>query len=88
YGPRTHHSPNLIVSPIVWNQDHDIQHATLQEPTPPECPEGKIYVPHSQRQNLLGTAHQSPGSGLPGSKRTSRFLKLVTGGPVCAVIPS
>ncbi|KAL0148254.1 hypothetical protein M9458_056486, partial [Cirrhinus mrigala] len=31
--------PNLIVSPIVWNPDQDIQHATLQEPAPPESPE-------------------------------------------------
>ncbi|KAL0150962.1 hypothetical protein M9458_053734, partial [Cirrhinus mrigala] len=67
--------PNLIVSPIVWNQDQDIQHATLHEPAPPECTEGKIYVPRSQRQTLLGTAHQSPGSGHPGSKRTLSLLQ-------------
>ncbi|KAI2663997.1 Transposon Tf2-8 polyprotein [Labeo rohita] len=67
--------PNLIVSPIIWNQDQDIQHATLQEPAPLECPEGKIYVPRSQRQTLLGTAHQSPGSGHPGSKRTLSLLQ-------------
>ncbi|KAI2654763.1 Retrotransposon-derived protein PEG10 [Labeo rohita] len=67
--------PNLIVSPIVCNQDQDIQHATLQEPAPPECPEGKIYVPCSQRQALLGTAHQSPSSGHSGSKRTLSLLQ-------------
>ncbi|KAL0198817.1 hypothetical protein M9458_007357, partial [Cirrhinus mrigala] len=67
--------PNLIVSPTVWTQDHDIQHATLQEPAPPECPKGKIYVPRSQRLDLLGTAHQSPGSGHPGSKRTLSLLQ-------------
>ncbi|KAI2667189.1 Transposon Tf2-8 polyprotein [Labeo rohita] len=58
----------LIVSPIVWEMDQAIQQATLQEPAPPECPEGKIYVPLSQRQILLGTAHGTPGSrhyGLP-----------------------
>ncbi|KAI2667363.1 Transposon Tf2-11 polyprotein [Labeo rohita] len=65
---------NLIVSPIIWNLDDDIQQATLQEPALPECPEGKIYVPRSQCQHLLGTAHQSPGSGHPGSKWTqSRY---------------
>ncbi|KAI2642388.1 Transposon Tf2-8 polyprotein [Labeo rohita] len=64
--------PNLIVSPIIWKMD---QQATLQEPPPPECPEGKIYVPRSQRQHLLGTAHQSPGSGHPGSKRTLSLLQ-------------
>ncbi|KAL0182072.1 hypothetical protein M9458_021447, partial [Cirrhinus mrigala] len=56
--------------PIIWNRDWEIQQATLQEPALPECPEGKIYAPRSQCQTLLGTAHQSPGSGLPGSRRT------------------
>ncbi|KAL0195021.1 hypothetical protein M9458_008593, partial [Cirrhinus mrigala] len=49
---------NLIISPILWDQDVNIQQATLQEPAPPECPEGKIYVPRSQCQPLLGAAHQ------------------------------
>ncbi|KAL0180376.1 hypothetical protein M9458_025818, partial [Cirrhinus mrigala] len=66
----------LIVSPIVRTIDHDIQQATLQEPAPPECPEGKIYVPSSQRLNLLGTVHQSPGSGHPDSKRTLSSLLI------------
>ncbi|KAL0195101.1 hypothetical protein M9458_008673, partial [Cirrhinus mrigala] len=64
--------PHLIVSPIIWNLDQDIHQATLQEPAPPECPEGKIYVPRSLRHNLLGTAH---GSGHPGSKRTLSLLQ-------------
>lgn len=33
-------------------------------------PEGKTYVPSSQRQILLCTAHNLPGSGHTGSKRT------------------
>ncbi|KAL0199593.1 hypothetical protein M9458_002780, partial [Cirrhinus mrigala] len=66
---------NLIVSPILWDQDVNIQQATLQEPAPPECPEGKIYVLRSQRQPLQGAAHQSPGSGHPGSKQTLSLLQ-------------
>ncbi|KAI2663984.1 Transposon Tf2-8 polyprotein [Labeo rohita] len=66
---------NLIVSPILWDQDVNIRQATLHEPAPPECPEGKIYVPRSQCQPLLGAAHQSPGSGDPGSKRTLSLLQ-------------
>ncbi|KAI2644606.1 Transposon Tf2-8 polyprotein [Labeo rohita] len=62
------------MSPI-WNLDEDIRNATLQEPAPPECPEGKIYVPRSQRQNLLSTTHESPGSGHPGSRRTLSLLQ-------------
>ncbi|KAL0151631.1 hypothetical protein M9458_053032, partial [Cirrhinus mrigala] len=64
----------LIVSPIIWDLDQAIQQATLQEPAPPECPEGKTYVPLSQRQTLLGTAHGAPSSGHPGS---SRILSLI-----------
>ncbi|KAL0204542.1 hypothetical protein M9458_002560, partial [Cirrhinus mrigala] len=48
---------NVILSPIIWDLDEDIRHATLQEPAPLECPEGKIYVPCSQRQHLLDTVH-------------------------------
>ncbi|KAL0149296.1 hypothetical protein M9458_055334 [Cirrhinus mrigala] len=61
---------DLIISPIIWDLDQAIQQATLQEPAPPECPEGKTYVPLSQRQTLLGTAHGAPDSGHPGSSRT------------------
>ncbi|KAI2652624.1 Transposon Tf2-9 polyprotein [Labeo rohita] len=66
--------PDLIVSPIIWDIDRNIRNATLQEPAPPECPEGKIYVPRSQHQTLLGAAH-SPGSGHPGSRRTLSLLQ-------------
>ncbi|KAL0188420.1 hypothetical protein M9458_015519, partial [Cirrhinus mrigala] len=63
---------HLFVSPIIWNIDRDIQQATLQEPAPPDCPKGKIYVPSSLRDRLLGTVHQS---GHPGSKRTLSLLQ-------------
>ncbi|KAI2657525.1 Transposon Tf2-8 polyprotein [Labeo rohita] len=66
---------HLFVSPIIWDINQDIRRATLQEPAPPDCPEGKIYVPSSLRQRLLGTVHQSPGSGHPGSKRTFSLLQ-------------
>ncbi|KAI2666560.1 Transposon Tf2-11 polyprotein [Labeo rohita] len=66
---------NLIISPIVWEIDEDIRNATLQEAAPPECPEGKIYVPLALRQTLLDTAHRSPGSGHPGSQRTLSLVR-------------
>ncbi|KAL0147086.1 hypothetical protein M9458_057610 [Cirrhinus mrigala] len=66
---------NLIVSPILWDQDETIRQATLQEPALPECLEGKIFVPRSQHLPLLGAAHQSPGSGHPGSQRTLLVLQ-------------
>ncbi|KAL0162348.1 hypothetical protein M9458_041744, partial [Cirrhinus mrigala] len=66
---------HLIVSPIQWDIDTWIREAILQEPAPPECPEGKIYIPSSQCQHLLDTVHQSPGSGHPGSRRTLSLLQ-------------
>ncbi|KAL0186390.1 hypothetical protein M9458_018060, partial [Cirrhinus mrigala] len=67
--------PDVIMSLIIWDLDESIRNATLQEPAPPECPEGKFYVPHSQCQNLLGTAHESPGSEHPGSRWTLSLLQ-------------
>ncbi|KAI2661113.1 Transposon Tf2-8 polyprotein [Labeo rohita] len=66
---------NLIVSPIVWEMDENIRSATLQEAAPPDCPEGKIFVLLALRQNLLDTAHRSPGSGHPGSQRTLSLIQ-------------
>ncbi|KAL0173827.1 hypothetical protein M9458_029795, partial [Cirrhinus mrigala] len=73
--PETILSPDMFLSPIIWDLDQDIHDGTFQEPAPPECPEGKTYVPCSQRQNLLGTVHESPGSGHPGSRRTLLLLQ-------------
>ncbi|KAI2660042.1 Transposon Tf2-8 polyprotein [Labeo rohita] len=73
--PETIIPSELIVSPIIWDLDQAIQQATLQEPALPECPEGKTYVPLSQRQILLGTAHGTPGSGHPGSSRTLSLIQ-------------
>ncbi|KAL0183501.1 hypothetical protein M9458_019197 [Cirrhinus mrigala] len=74
--PETILPSDLIVSPIQWELDLDIQNATLQEPAPPDCPEGKIYVPQHLRLSLLGTAHKSLGSGHPGSQRTLSLLHM------------
>ncbi|KAL0188440.1 hypothetical protein M9458_015539, partial [Cirrhinus mrigala] len=53
---------NLIVSHIIWNMDQNIQQATLQEPAPPECPEGKIYIPSVNPFWAQLTDLQAPGS--------------------------
>ncbi|KAL0199935.1 hypothetical protein M9458_003122, partial [Cirrhinus mrigala] len=45
--------PNLIISPIIWNQDQNIQQATLQEPAPPECPERVWDSAHHHLQRAV-----------------------------------
>ncbi len=49
--------------------------STLNKPAPLGCPEGKTFIPSSQRQSLLGSVHNIPGSGHPGSQRTLSLLQ-------------
>ncbi|KAL0177238.1 hypothetical protein M9458_026132, partial [Cirrhinus mrigala] len=79
--------PNLIVSPIIRNQDQDIQHATLQEPAPPECPEGKIYVPAPSVKPFWAQLTSLWALDIQAANGPSRSFRLVTGGPVCAEMP-
>ncbi len=67
--------PALIVSPIQWDITENIRVATLTEPAPLGGPEGKTYVPTSQRQSLLGSVHEILGSGHPGSRWTLSLLQ-------------
>ncbi|KAL0172966.1 hypothetical protein M9458_033277, partial [Cirrhinus mrigala] len=67
---------NLIINPILWEQDDTIRQATLQEPTPLECPEGKIFLISVWALDIQV------------ANGPSCSFKPDTGGPVCAVIPS
>uniref|UniRef100_A0A8C2AU46 Gypsy retrotransposon integrase-like protein 1 n=1 Tax=Cyprinus carpio TaxID=7962 RepID=A0A8C2AU46_CYPCA len=67
--------PSVFLAPILWQIDEEIRAATLEEPAPPEVPTGLIYVPTSQRLPLLESAHTSPGSGHPGSRRTLSLIQ-------------
>ena len=42
--------PAYLVSPIRWDIDGKIQQALRWEPTPPDCPEGRTYVPTALRR--------------------------------------
>ncbi len=59
--------PAIVVSPIQWDLRECICTTTRTEPAPLGGPEGKTYVPASQRQTLMGSVHDLPGSGHPGS---------------------
>ncbi len=67
--------PALIVSPIQWELTQHIRDATRTEPAPQGGPEGKTYIPSSQCLTLLGSVHEVPGSGHPGSQRTLSLLQ-------------
>lgn len=74
-GPEPILPPVLIVNPIVWNIDEDIRAAILAKPAPLGGPEGKTFVPPSQRQSLLGSVHNVRGSGHPGNQQTLSLLQ-------------
>ncbi|KAL0151330.1 hypothetical protein M9458_053324 [Cirrhinus mrigala] len=67
--------PSIFLAPIVWQLDDQIRHPTLEEPALPGGPAGSTYVPTSLRLPLLDSAHTSPGSGHPGSRRTLSLLR-------------
>ncbi len=69
--------PAIVVSPIQWDLRECICTTTRREPAPLGGPEGKTYVPASQRQTLMGSVH--PGS-YPST--LSRSSKLSSGDPV------
>uniref|UniRef100_A0A8K9UP97 Gypsy retrotransposon integrase-like protein 1 n=1 Tax=Oncorhynchus mykiss TaxID=8022 RepID=A0A8K9UP97_ONCMY len=65
---------SCLVAPVVWELDADIERASRAEPSPPECPAGRLYVPSAVRDRLIYWAHTSPSSGHPGIGRTMRCL--------------
>ncbi|KAF7689718.1 hypothetical protein HF521_013071, partial [Silurus meridionalis] len=68
-------SPALIVGPIVWDMDSEIRSASLQEPGPEGCPEGRVFVPTSCRRGLMQLVHEGLGTGHPGEKRTVQLIQ-------------
>ncbi len=69
--------PAVIVSPIQSDISENIRVATLTEPALLGGPEGKTYVPTSQRQPLLSSVHNILGSGHPGRRWTLSLLQAL-----------
>uniref|UniRef100_A0A4W5Q2M8 Reverse transcriptase RNase H-like domain-containing protein n=1 Tax=Hucho hucho TaxID=62062 RepID=A0A4W5Q2M8_9TELE len=65
---------SCLVAPVVWELDAEIERAERTEPTPPQCPAGRVYVPFDVRDRLIVWAHTSLSSGHPGIGRTVRCL--------------
>ncbi|XP_055759032.1 IgGFc-binding protein-like [Salvelinus fontinalis] len=47
---------SCLVAPVRWEVDADIERASRVEPTPPQCPAGRVYVP---LEPVLVPWHQS-----------------------------
>lgn len=73
--PETILPPSIIIAPIQWDIMEEIQHVLHEEPSPPECPAGKIYAPSSLRNRIIQWAHTSLASGHPGINRTTALVR-------------
>ncbi|KAK6323383.1 hypothetical protein J4Q44_G00057220 [Coregonus suidteri] len=65
---------SCLVAPVVWEVDAEIERALRTDPSPPQCPVGRTYVPLEVRDHLICWAHTSPSSGHPGIGRTVHCL--------------
>ena len=59
---------------LWWKLDVDIEQALCAEPTPLQCPAGRLYVPSAVCDRLIYWAHTSPSSGHSGIGRKVRCL--------------
>ncbi|KAL0180441.1 hypothetical protein M9458_025883, partial [Cirrhinus mrigala] len=59
--------PSVVIAQISWDQQN--------EPSPPECPPNRQYVPQALRQRTLQWVHASLSSGHPGIHRTTNLVR-------------
>ena len=67
--------PSVIVAPIRWDIMEELQRERQTEPTPPDCPPDRHYVPGSLRQRIIQWVHTSLSSGHPGIQRTVEMVR-------------
>ncbi|KAL0181744.1 hypothetical protein M9458_024150, partial [Cirrhinus mrigala] len=58
--------PSVVIAQISWDLMEEIQRGQQNEPSPPECPPNRQYVPQALRQRTLQWVHASLSSGHPG----------------------
>ncbi|KAI4902633.1 hypothetical protein NFI96_002208 [Prochilodus magdalenae] len=68
--------PKVVLAPVRWELDNEIDQSNSESSPPDSCPSDKIYVPCHLRDKLITWAHSSLTSGHPGETRT---LQLVSG---------
>jgi hypothetical protein len=65
----------MFVNPIQWDLNEQLFELSQHQPSPPECPAGKIYVPEEFRTSLISSVHSSVGTGHPGINKTYSTLQ-------------
>ncbi|KAL0184106.1 hypothetical protein M9458_019802, partial [Cirrhinus mrigala] len=64
----------LIVAPVLWDIMTEIAESQGSDPTPPECPPNKTFVPLPMRNRVIQQVHDHPSSGHPGISATVQLL--------------
>ncbi|KAK3526593.1 hypothetical protein QTP70_030729 [Hemibagrus guttatus] len=64
----------LFVSPITWSEE-TLPESSASTNTPPGCPQGLQYIPHTWRTPLIHSSYTSLGTGHPGVNETLSLLK-------------
>ncbi len=66
---------SLLVAPVRWDIETEINLANAERPPPPDCPPHLTSVPEQLRDKLLHQVHDTPSSGHPGITTTVQLLK-------------
>ncbi|KAI4884140.1 hypothetical protein NFI96_009880, partial [Prochilodus magdalenae] len=64
----------MLLSPIRWEIDNEIEQCNAAEPVPETCPPDRLFVPAPFRDRLITWVHTSLTSGHPGETRTHQLL--------------
>lgn len=64
----------MIISPVVWEIDREIQSIVRANEAPTTCPPNRTFVPESLRERLIRIVHINPTVGHPGVAGT--FYRL------------
>lgn len=73
--PKTILAPDLIVAPIQWDIETEIEQINSRSEIPTACPPNRIYVPDTLRNQVLEHVHAFPSSGHPGITATIQLLQ-------------
>ncbi|KAG1952342.1 retrotransposable element [Pimephales promelas] len=73
--PETILSPDLVVGPIQWDLETELEQANAQTEAPLAFPPHKVFVPEILRNRVLEHVHAVPRSGHPGITATIQLLQ-------------
>lgn len=72
---RTNPAPSLINAQIRWDIIEELQRNQASEPTPPNCPTNKYYMPTELRQRIINWIHTSWCSGHLRIQHTKKLIQ-------------